>query len=352
MKKIVFDCERMKYANTGLYHYSLNLANHLQKNIDAEKEQLLFYTPAEVRHLFCKGSQCLLQNFLHKFYMPVLKSCDIWHTTYQNSQYVPVRNKKIKVVLTIHDLNFLYEKKQGWKKKKYLRHLQLNINRADAIICVSDFCKKDVLQFCDIKNKPLKVIYNGTNSLNEPLLNHKSYKPLKPFLFSIGTVNRKKNFHSLLPLLRQNNNMELLIAGRLDDSEYLRFIHQSAMEMNVADSVRVLGQISESEKSWYFQNCYAFTFPSLAEGFGLPVAEAMSVGKPLFLSDKTALPEIGRNVAFYFKSFNPGHIQQVFTDGMAAYNSNGLREKIKKRGHDFCWEKAAKQYLEVYRSLY
>jgi glycosyltransferase involved in cell wall biosynthesis len=119
----------------------------------------------------------------------------------------------------------------------------------------------------------------------------------------------------------------------------------------VAEKVHVLGAISEQEKSWYFQNCYAFTFPSLAEGFGLPVAEAMSVGKPLFLSDKTALPEIGRDVAFYFEDFNGIKMQTVFVKGMQQYSNCDMEERIRKRSGEFCWHKAAQQYAEVYGSI-
>jgi glycosyltransferase involved in cell wall biosynthesis len=106
------------------------------------------------------------------------------------------------------------------------------------------------------------------------------------------------------------------------------------------------------KKSWYFNNCNAFAFPSISEGFGLPVVEAMSCGKPLFLSTRTSLPEIGGDVSFYFNDFNPEHIQNVFASGMKKYNANGLREKIKQRGTNFCWHKAAAEYLQVYRSLY
>ena len=118
------------------------------------------------------------------------------------------------------------------------------------------------------------------------------------------------------------------------------------------DNVRLLGSISENEKSWYYRNCYAFALPSMAEGFGLPVTEAMSVGKPLFLSNRTALPEIGSNVAFYFKDFSASHMQNVFQEGMRDYEEHQMQKAIIERGETFCWDKAADQYLEVYRSLY
>lgn len=352
MERIVFDCERMKYANTGLFSYCHQLGSHLQQTIYGRMDQLAFFTPPRARGIFGNLSRYITQHSIQKFFLPSLKGFNVWHATYQSSQYLPFLNKKIKVVLTIHDLNFLYDNsKSCQKKQKYLRQLQRNIDRSSAVVCVSEFGKSDVLEHCDTGNKPVYVIHNGTNSLEEPTLLGNSYKPKSRFLFSIGVVNRKKNFHVLLPLLQHNSDMELLIAGRRDDEDYIHFINNKAQELGVAEKVHVLGAISEGEKSWYFQNCYAFTFPSLAEGFGLPVAEAMSVGKPLFLSDKTALPEIGRDVAFYFEDFNELRMQTVFAKGMQQYLNSGMEERIRKRSNEFCWHKAAQQYAEVYGSI-
>ncbi len=352
MYKLIFDCERMKYPDTGLYHYCLNLGKYLEKNIDLNREQLYFYSPPGEQQWSYTSSNHLLQNPLHKFRMPSLEGYTIWHASYQNTHYMPCRNRNIKVVLSIHDLNFLYdEKKSPAKKQKYLAYLQQLINRADALVCISGFAKNDVLQHCDIGNKPLFVIHNGTNHLSSPALGAQSYKPKKPFLFSIGVINRKKNFHVLLPLL-QNGAMELLIAGKYDDEPYRNFMEERSKELGVTDHVRLLGPVNEHEKSWYFNNCRAFAFPSISEGFGLPVVEAMSCGKPLFLSDRTALPEIGGDVSFYFNDFHPDHVRQVFDSGLNHYDRNGLREKIMERGNRFCWHKAAREYLDVYRSLY
>ena len=91
--------------------------------------------------------------------------------------------------------------------------------------------------------------------------------------------------------------------------------------------------------------------PSLAEGFGAPVVEAMVFGKPLFLSRLTSLPEIGGDVAFYFDDFREENMQQIFKEGMSNYKKNGLADKIMQRGNDFSWEEKAREYIEVYRSL-
>ena len=138
MNKIIFDCERMKYENTGLYHYCLNLGNQLKKFIQHGSEELVYYSPVEVTDLFGKNQKHIIQNVLHKFRLPALDKYKIWHATYQDSYYIPFPNRKIKVVLSIHDLNFMYDPlKSESKKERYLRRLQMLINRADVIICIS-----------------------------------------------------------------------------------------------------------------------------------------------------------------------------------------------------------------------
>ncbi len=349
--RIIFDCERMKYTHTGLFSYCFQLGMQLQDLADPDLQELSFFVPPGLQGIFGKESGYILQNSLQKFWLPTLNSYDIWHSTYQNSQYLPARNKKVKVVLTIHDLNFLYEDKPWYKKRKYLKHLQHNIDRSSAVVCISEFSKADVLNYCNVTGKSVYVIHNGTNLLEPPVLPGNSYKPRRKFLFSIGVISRKKNFHTLLPLIQKNHDLELLIAGRPDDQDYIHFIKNQVNNLGLQDKVRLLGPITEGEKSWYYKNCYAFALPSLAEGFGLPVTEAMSIGKPVFLSAKTALPEIAKDAAFYFGDFNADHMQDVFENGMQEYNKNGMKDAIRKRSEDFCWKKAAMQYLDVYRCV-
>ena len=122
--------------------------------------------------------------------------------------------------------------------------------------------------------------------------------------------------------------------------------------MGISKKTKLVGPVSESEKSWYFNHCCAFAFPSTAEGFGLPVTEAMSVGKPIFLSDKTALPEIGGEVVFYFENFSAAHMKETFATGMKQYLSYNMQDKIIKKGKEYDWDIAAKEYWNIYRSLY
>jgi glycosyltransferase involved in cell wall biosynthesis len=100
------------------------------------------------------------------------------------------------------------------------------------------------------------------------------------------------------------------------------------------------------------ENMLAFVFPSISEGFGLPVIEAMHFGKPVILATLTSLPEIGSDAAYYFPSFDPDDMQAVFYNSLQHYSVNKTQEqKIKNRSADFSWGKAAQQYAAIYKQL-
>ena len=352
MGKIILDCDLMKHKNSGLFQYCLNIGNHVEqlfvKNNSTDKIQ--YYIPRSEVNTFDNKSQCIIERSQHKFVKPFLWDCDIWHAPFQSGRMLPQKNRRLKVVLTIHDLNCLHEGKQAEEQQKSLAHTQKLIDRADAIICISEFCKKDVMTHCDVKNKAIYVIHNGTHRLHEPELNRASYKPTLPFLFGMGYVNRKKNFHVLLPMM-QYNNYELIIAGRLDEPDYIHSIKQLANTLGISERVHLLGPVSEQEKAWYMKNCLAYMHPSLAEGFGAPVVEAMAFGKPMFLSNFTSLPEIAGDVAFYFSNFEAEHMHDILMDGMYIYQSNGLAKSIILKGRTYDWKIKAAEYIAVYHSL-
>lgn len=345
MKRIVFDCERMKYAHTGLFEYCHQLGMALKANKNPN-DKLLYYLKPELQKHFSKDDEFLDQNRLQKFIFPAYKGIDLWHTTYQLSSYIP-RTKKIKRVLTVHDLNFLHEEKSEAKIKKYLRKHQQNIDLADHIVAISNFTRDDILNNLDIGGKPITVIYNGCAALQLQTDEKPNYRPVRPFLFALGTVNPKKNFHVLIPLLSKND-FELIIAGKIDGS-YNEKIISEATKHGVVNRVKIIGAVSEADKAWYYKNCGAFLFPSLAEGFGIPPIEAMKYGKPTFLSNRTSLPEIGSDVAYYFHDFEPSAMQSVFDEGMKHYELNRPADKIITHANKFSWENSAKSYLQVYQ---
>lgn len=353
MYKITLDCDLMRYRDSGLYHYCLNLGTYVKRILDKEKDgSINFYVPAAEKYSFGADAGCIIEKKWHqKFLKPFLWDCDIWHAPFQSGRILPANNKRIKILLTIHDLNCLHEGKPLKEQKQSLQKTQQLIDRSNAVVCISHHCKKDVLENLDVKDKPVHVIHNGTHHVYIPPARPTAYLPARPFLFTMGYINQKKNFHTLIPLLK-DEGIELVVAGKLDDTDYVKKMKLFAAREGVSNRLHILGPVTETDKAWYLQNCQAFLMPSLAEGFGAPVVEAMAFGKPLFLANRTSLPEIGGDVAFYFEDFSSDHMQRIFKEGMIQYQQNGMAQKIINRGNDFSWEEKAQDYLKVYRSLF
>ena len=344
---IILDCERMKYKYTGLFEYCLRLSNALLATKTGD-DHLVIYTQKENFNFFPEGTTFKPQSKLHKYFLPKINTeIEIWHSSHQTSSYLPA-NRNAKIVITIHDLNFLYEEKSNFKRKCYLKKHQINIDRADHIVAISEYTKQDILKHLKV-DVPITVIYNGCDVEKFPQHNAPVYKPKKDFLFALGTNNAKKNFH-VLPCLIKNTNLELIIAGA-GDSSYVNRIKKEAAFCGVEDRVKIIGPVSKEDKYWYYKNCQAFLFPSIAEGFGIPVIEAMLFGKPTFLSTATSLPEIGGDCAYYFENFEPEHMQEIFRSGMKDFALNRPEQSIINHASQFNWNNSARVYWEVYRSL-
>lgn len=349
--RILFDCERMKYGNTGLYHFCKQLGMALTDPELGIRNQLTFYTREREDGIFGTDLSYLRQHSLHKFLLPDLRKFNIWHATYQGTMYYPY-HRNIQVLLTVHDLNFLHEEDRPQiKKDRELKKLQRKIDRANKIVAISSFVKDDIEKNIDLKGKKVEVIYNGCNINQTIVPEHPQNKPSTDFIFTIGTIVAKKNFH-VLPALLVGNNMQLIIAGVIQSEEYKTMILEEAKRWNVESRVIFIDTISEAEKYWYLQYCKAFVFPSLMEGFGLPVIEAMAFGKPVFLSTRTSLPEIGGDQAFYFSNFDGIQMQEVFAKGIQAYDSGKINPTtIQARASMFSWKNAAKAYADIYAEM-
>ncbi len=348
--KIIFDVERIRYPFTGLYYYCLYLSHALINQQNLHKPQLNLYAPENANKFFQQKIIYANHHFFHKYIMPFSSSTDIWHCTFQGSNYFPL--KKINgIILTIHDFNFLYEKKDDVKILKYKNALQKKIDLADKIVTISEFVKQDLLKNFIINKNKISVIYNGCNVENDYIDEAPQTVPEAPFIFTIGVIAGKKNFHVLLPLL-SNNDYLLIIAGIIIDESYKQKIISEAKKFNVEKRLIFTGSITDKQKKWYLKNCLVFVFPSVAEGFGLSVIEAMRFGKPTLLSKYTSLPEIGGKYAYYFNSFNADEMRQTLALALNDYSNNNKTEKIINWSKKFNWETTAKQHWQLYENLF
>ncbi len=340
-----FDAEKIKHPNTGLnsfcYHLSLALQNEVAGH---EDESFKVFLPPVVKNYF----QGRIDEHIYRFYEKRLLwvyGLKVWHQPFQSGKFFPKGNHA--TLLTIHDLNYLYEK-GGKHRAREEKIVQRNINRSDRIVAISEFTKNDILNNLDTQGKPIDVIYNGCCRYEGELIPPKDI-PEKPFLFNVGTILSKKNIH-VLPAILRGNDYLLYIAG--NRSNYERVIELNARKYGVEDRVRIIGPVSEGEKHWYLKHCDAFMFPSIAEGFGLPVIEAMNYGKPCFLSRHTCLPEIGSDKAYYFNyDFDPDMMLQEFEAGMHDFACCNKQQEIIDYSMKFSWEKAAAAYWDIYRKL-
>jgi len=344
--KILVDTERMKYPYTGLYYYCYHLAKNLVNNGNDAFEFRFLLTP-KTRIPF--DYPRLVKNVVKSPKKVKEDDYDVLHATWQLSKFLPRDDAGF--VLTVHDLNFLYAGKSPRKTKKILQKIQSRINRADAVVTISQFVKEDISRHLDISGKSVHVIYNGVELKEFPEFDAPRYRPSSPFLFSMGTVLPKKNFH-VLPALLPGTDFDLVIAGIQPDKEYARKIMDEARRYGVEGRVHLTGPVSDEEKYWYLKHSEAFVFPSLSEGFGMPPVEAMRLGKPVFLSKLTSLPEIGGEVAYYFDNFEPEHMRQILREGLRDYKENNRAPAIFRHSMQFTWDKAAREYLKVYKQVW
>jgi glycosyltransferase involved in cell wall biosynthesis len=347
MHRIGLDLEKLKYPHNGLYTFCAQLGQRLLQ-FKAADEQLLYYLPATFNNY--KGDYTRIPYNWYDRYAFNPPQMDIWHAVHQAGNVWP-RKKAKKTVLTIHDLNFLFEpNKSEREKKRSLDIIQKQVDETDSIVAISEFTLKTIHEYLQIPDSKCSIIYQGSEIKEFPGFDTPQYRPAVPFLFSIGMILPKKNFH-VLPGLLEHNDYELLIAGKTQ-GDYYKQIEEEAAKLGVSARVKMLGSISDEEKYWYYKNCAAFMFPSVAEGFGAPVVEAMHFGKPVFLSDKTSLPEIGGDAAYYFKQFDKNYMRNVFEEGMHHYAAAQPTEKIRQHALKFSWDTNARKYMELYRSLY
>ncbi len=272
---------------------------------------------------------------------------DIWHSLNQRIKIEPMWAKKY--VLTIHDTI-------DHDRDYYRKRLEKKLKRADAITYISNYVREDTHRLYDVpKGIPEYIIYNG-NPISE-LLDTSDYRPdvdvSRPYLYALGQFSPRKNFHALVEMMRVNKDFNLIISGEAGYEGYAGKVRQMIADNNLTDRVFLTGIVSEQGKQFYLRNAAAFLLPSLEEGFGLPIIEAMRFGKPVFLSQCTCIPEIGGKDAYYFPNFDAEEMNRTLTEGMHHYQQNRevIEQRMRERAALFSWEKAASEYLQVYADV-
>lgn len=356
VKRVLVDLSALEDLYSGLGQVALSYAKYFQQHYKRKESgySLLLLVPKKLFGAFGNEVDYISSSDWFKKHCRFLfPKVDVWHAIHQLSRFKPY-SSETRYILTVHDLNYLYEE----TKEKYIatnqRRIQRKIRHADEIVCISEFTKTEVEKNMNLFGKQCRVILNQVKLIDGSIAQKPEREIKTPFFFSIGVIMQKKNFHVLLDLMKKYPDKHLYIAGKdaydlSKPNPYAAMIKERIRTENITN-VTLLGPISNEEKIWMFRNCEAFLIPSLLEGFGLPVIEAMQFGKPVFSSPKTSLTEIGDRFAFFWKDFDADNMKALIDENLTKfYENNQFIEEQKAYAVSFSSDKHFEEYEKLYR---
>lgn len=252
-------------------------------------------------------------------------------------------------VATFHDpfIPLEYTEERDFLRRQLLKTYLWSASNADQIIAVSEDTKNAVKDRFGVPDEKITVVHNGVD--------HERFSPGdtgfhgKIRIGYLGGISQHKNVSTLIEAylsMDSDRDTELVIGGFGPRQEQLQ------REYIGKEDVVLKGGIPEEEKVGFYRSMDIFVFPSLAEGFGLPLLEAMACGIPAISSNSTSLPEVGGDAALYF---DPRDEKELAEKLEMLVDDPGLRdevaEKCLERSREFSWEKTAKKTSEVYEKL-
>ena len=343
--RILIDLSILKNIHCGLGQVALNYGYFFRDVYQPKAgEEIYLLVPKAYVGAFGDKVRYIPARKIYRI-MPWLMGIrfDVWHAIHQLSRYQPFARH---YVLTIHDFNFVYEK-QGAKVEAYLKKIQAKVNRADVIAAISEFAKEETLRYIHT-DKPIHVVYNGIERI-DTAPEQAPQQIRQPYLFSIGEIKPKKNFHVLVDMMRHLPDLQLYVAGN-NSTPYAAEIEQMIAQKGVKN-MHLLGKVSAEEKVWLYRHCEAFVFPSLFEGFGLPVVEAMLFRKPVICSHETSLREIGgKHVSFFEKGYPAEASAQLIRKTIDECTDKRMEDAF-AYATSFSWTNHMQAYMALYRSL-
>jgi glycosyltransferase involved in cell wall biosynthesis len=354
------------HRRSGLMTYAEGLVNGLFENDTVNDYTLLFYS---LRH----GSKDMPGPSGRNFKKEVLKVPDqeFWQRQFLLDQILLpgyLKSKKMKVfhrpsgytmpslkdifrVLTVHDLRTLTIGDEFCRQK--ISGYEQTLGQLDMCVVVSECTKQDILKHFDIDEKKIRVIYLGADKRFKPApaadieAVKRKYKINGPFLLSIGSVPRK-NIDGIIrgfALSKAHKDFILVLSCNMEVEKY----RQMAAELGVGGRMMILSQLTDQEVVALYSSCHAFVFPSLYEGFGLPILEAMQCGAPVITSDMSSCPEVAGDAAILIDPRNAQELSAAI-DSMCTDNAlrNGLIHKGFERTKRFSWDSFATEMRKVY----
>jgi glycosyltransferase involved in cell wall biosynthesis len=377
--KICFDARVIINKNTGLGSYTYNIISNLLKVDDSNEYHVLVNKTLSSDHpVFSLNHKNLIKHIVNipevtpeqQFLVPIKLFAikpDVYHYPgFDLPIFQPYRS-----VFTVHDLTYIRHRtlylNNRWLKNQYTRHImKWGVKKASKVIAVSKSTKQDLVNLLQAPESKIEVIYEAIDEslLDGSALNrnpqNRDYSPFltnedKYFLF-LGERRPHKNIVRIIEafaIFKQKigSGYKLIIGGKA----YASYSEpeKKVKELRLAESVIFLGYIEESELPPLYRNAICFLFPSIYEGFGIPILEAMACEVPVITSNLSSMPEIAGNAALTVDPYNVNEI----TDAMIKITSDSiLRQQLiqngLKRVRDFSWKRAAEETLKVYEEIF
>ena len=369
--RIGFDAKRAFYNRSGLGNYSRDIVRILHQNYP-ENEYLL-YTPSVRNSIDFAGKKDLLtispQNTKFKLQQAYWRSyklsdqiekdkLDIYHGL---SNELPKKNKagNYKTVVTIHDLIFLrhpewYPVIDRWiYNKKFLYSSRI----ANGIIAISQQTRDDLIQFYNVDEKKIEIIHQGCNNVFKHLLTDIEKKKIKErwklpdeYMLYVGTVEERKNLLSIVKSIHQGKiGIPLVVVGR--KTNYYKKV-QSYIDEHSIKYIYFLEEVPVFELPGIYQMADLFIYPSIFEGFGIPILEALYSRIPVITSKGGCFSEAGGE---YSKYVNPVNIEEMIEAIENILSDSKLKKEMIARGYEhaqkFSDEVVAEKVMLFYKNL-
>ena len=284
---------------------------------------------------------------------------DIYHSP--DFVLPPVGN--IPSVLTIHDLSFIHHPEAFTSSLlNYLNSVvPSSVARVNHILADSSATKKDLFDIWKVSKEKITVVYSGVNSSFKPITDKEEVGQLRkkyelgdrPFMLSVGTLQPRKNYEMLIRAFRpvvESYDHQLVIAGGF--GWMYEQIQREVERQGLGQNIKLIGFVDDQDLPALYSQASLFLFPSLYEGFGLPILEAMACGVPVISSNASSLPEVASDAGLLIA---PGD-QELWTESIIELlNDSTRRAKMVAAGYlqarKFSWRKAAEQVLKIYHML-
>ena len=296
-----------------------------------------------------------LTRFVNKIYflkhISSKDKCDIIHPTYYSGYFYRLKSKNTKYVLTVFDcIQELYAKNTlGNMRMKYLK--KKAIERADAIISISESTKKDIIRLYNIPENKIDVVYLDCKESDGAYQLNTSFTPPQTYILYVGLRKGYKNFDTFIKaagiLSDRYEELRFVCVG----SPFLKEEKKKMDALGIADRV-IQVKANDDELNMLYKNAKCFVYPSMYEGFGIPVLEAFQNDCPVALSKIDCFVEIAGDAAAYFRPDSENQMAEVI-DGILcdAEKRDELIRRGKERKKLFSWDNSAKQVADIYRRV-